>query len=646
MATQNQKLTTTQEEEPLRPGVEKRGLDKWLAFLSDSRNVSSSANRTNTNLKDKCQTVGKSSDVPQDSGINDSMHPLAPPTTPPRYQKWTIEEEEALRAGVEKHGFGNWLAILSDFQFASTLANRSNINLKKWTAEEEEALCAGVEKHGYGNWLAILSDSQFASSLANRSNINVKDKWRTLSRSSDVSNNKKKVTAHRIDDLMHPHPHSTKRIRGKKEVEEVSDSHDCAVKEVSDPQDCPVDEVSDPQDCPVEEVSDPQDCPVEEVGDPQDCPVEEVSDPQDCPVDEVSDPQDCSVDEVSGPQDCPVKEVSDPQDCSVKEVSDPQDCRVDEVSDPQDCPVDEDPQDCTVIEVSDPQDFLVEEVSNSQDFPVEEVSDPQDFPVDKVSDSHGCPVDVVSDSQDCPVDEVSDSDVYLIEELSNSQDHHSSSTNTCQRRVTRSYMLNQASKLNSEKVHGYLEKLWLSFPEDKKSSFTHIDPIWYNLYLNDSNKEKVLNWIKKKDIFSRKYVFFPIFQWGHWSVLIFCHFGESFGSKLKTPCILLLDSLEKADHSKQLETAIRKFVLDIYGISERKQDKRLLSKMPFLVPKVPQQRDNEESEFYALYYVKLFVETAPESFSPSGGYPYFMKKDWFNSEGLNSFRKALESSDV
>ncbi|PWA65257.1 ulp1 protease family catalytic domain, Homeodomain-like protein [Artemisia annua] len=62
-----------------------------------------------------------------------------------------------------------------------------------------------------------------------------------------------------------------------------------------------------------------------------------------------------------------------------------------------------------------------------------------------------------------------------------------------------------------------------------------------------------------------------------------------------------------------------------------------------LVFSVPQQRDNEESEFYALYYIKLFIETAPKSFSPSGGYPYFMKKDWFNSEGLESFHKALES---
>ncbi|KAM0060077.1 putative Ulp1 peptidase [Helianthus debilis subsp. tardiflorus] len=111
---------------------------------------------------------------------------------------------------------------------------------------------------------------------------------------------------------------------------------------------------------------------------------------------------------------------------------------------------------------------------------------------------------------------------------------------------------------------------------------------------------------------------------GHWFLLIFCHFGESLGSELRTPCILLLDSLAKADHSKRLEPAIRKFVLDIYGYFERTEDKSLVCKMPFLVPKVPQQRDNAECGFLVLYYIKLFVESAPESFSITDGYPYFV----------------------
>ncbi|XP_024971281.1 probable ubiquitin-like-specific protease 2A isoform X2 [Cynara cardunculus var. scolymus] len=214
---------------------------------------------------------------------------------------------------------------------------------------------------------------------------------------------------------------------------------------------------------------------------------------------------------------------------------------------------------------------------------------------------------------------------------------------TRQRRASRNKAINHDRKLDSGEVYSYLEKLWLSFPEDKKSSFAHLDPLWYTLYSENSNKEKVLNWIKKKDVFSRKYVVFPIVQWGHWSLLIFCHFGESLGSKLKTPCILLLDSLEMADHSKQVEPVIRKFVLDIYRNLERKEETSQLRKIPFLVPKVPQQRDNRGCGIFVLYYIKLFVENAPESFSISDGYPYFMKKDWFSYEGLDEFCRTLDS---
>ena len=44
--------------------------------------------------------------------------------------KWTGDEEEALRAGIEKHGLGKWKNILRDPEFADQLSNRSNIDLK------------------------------------------------------------------------------------------------------------------------------------------------------------------------------------------------------------------------------------------------------------------------------------------------------------------------------------------------------------------------------------------------------------------------------------------------------------------------------------------------------------------------------------
>ncbi|KAF9662422.1 hypothetical protein SADUNF_Sadunf18G0051600 [Salix dunnii] len=45
-------------------------------------------------------------------------------------QKWTSEEEEALRAGVAKHGTGKWKNIQRDPEFNPYLYSRSNIDLK------------------------------------------------------------------------------------------------------------------------------------------------------------------------------------------------------------------------------------------------------------------------------------------------------------------------------------------------------------------------------------------------------------------------------------------------------------------------------------------------------------------------------------
>lgn len=45
-------------------------------------------------------------------------------------QKWTSEEEEALRAGVKKHGTGKWKDIQKDPEFNPFLSSRSNIDLK------------------------------------------------------------------------------------------------------------------------------------------------------------------------------------------------------------------------------------------------------------------------------------------------------------------------------------------------------------------------------------------------------------------------------------------------------------------------------------------------------------------------------------
>ncbi|KAM6540900.1 hypothetical protein CsatB_005347 [Cannabis sativa] len=71
---------------------------------------------------------------------------------------------------------------------------------QKWTQEEEAALKAGVVKHGAGKWRTILKDPEFSGVLYLRSNVDLKDKWRNMSVMSNGwgSRDKARVALRRI----------------------------------------------------------------------------------------------------------------------------------------------------------------------------------------------------------------------------------------------------------------------------------------------------------------------------------------------------------------------------------------------------------------------------------------------------------------
>lgn len=64
---------------------------------------------------------------------------------------------------------------------------------QKWTTAEEEALLAGIAKHGPGKWKNILRDPEFSQFLTHRSNIDLKDKWRNLSVSTAAQGSRTKL---------------------------------------------------------------------------------------------------------------------------------------------------------------------------------------------------------------------------------------------------------------------------------------------------------------------------------------------------------------------------------------------------------------------------------------------------------------------
>nr|XP_043624199.1 telomere repeat-binding factor 4-like [Erigeron canadensis] len=77
---------------------------------------------------------------------------------------------------------------------------------QKWTAEEEEALRAGVAKHGTGKWKNIQKDPEFNPHLYSRSNIDLKDKWRNMSVSANGQGPREKAKTPRARSADSPAP--------------------------------------------------------------------------------------------------------------------------------------------------------------------------------------------------------------------------------------------------------------------------------------------------------------------------------------------------------------------------------------------------------------------------------------------------------
>ncbi|KAL5728711.1 hypothetical protein ACHQM5_001761 [Ranunculus cassubicifolius] len=75
---------------------------------------------------------------------------------------------------------------------------------QKWSSEEEEALRAGVAKHGTGKWKNIQKDPEFVNCLANRSNIDLKDKWRNMSVSASGQGCRDKIKTPKPKALLPP----------------------------------------------------------------------------------------------------------------------------------------------------------------------------------------------------------------------------------------------------------------------------------------------------------------------------------------------------------------------------------------------------------------------------------------------------------
>nr|KJB18039.1 hypothetical protein B456_003G030800 [Gossypium raimondii] len=100
---------------------------------------------------------------------------------------------------------------------------------QKWTAEEEAALKAGVLKHGTGKWRNILSDPEFSSVLRSRSNVDLKDKWRNINATAIWGSRQKAKLALKRNQLAAKHDDNPMALITVPPTEEVVDPKPLAI---------------------------------------------------------------------------------------------------------------------------------------------------------------------------------------------------------------------------------------------------------------------------------------------------------------------------------------------------------------------------------------------------------------------------------
>lgn len=112
---------------------------------------------------------------------------------------WNDENQLKQSAGVGRiRAVVSWSRVDRRRNLHTYIYRHMGAPKQKWTSEEEGALRAGVEKYGAGKWRTIQKDPEFGRCLAARSNVDLKDKWRNMSVSAGGQGSRDKVKTPRV----------------------------------------------------------------------------------------------------------------------------------------------------------------------------------------------------------------------------------------------------------------------------------------------------------------------------------------------------------------------------------------------------------------------------------------------------------------
>ncbi|KAK1385154.1 hypothetical protein POM88_022889 [Heracleum sosnowskyi] len=199
------------------------------------------------------------------------------------------------------------------------------------------------------------------------------------------------------------------------------------------------------------------------------------------------------------------------------------------------------------------------------------------------------------------------------------------------------------SRINSEQLstaefEAYVQIVWKKIPITLRYRCLCIDSLYFKAYMERNKRENVISWMVRDGSFAQRYVFVPICQANHWSLLILCNFGKDFNNTAR-PCILLLDSLETREEN--IEPDVRKFVFAMYKKWKPESSSQHIHNIPFRKPKVPQQKDGNRCGYYVIFFIYRFLLDCMDEFNIDNDYPSFMTQDWFTQSEFDSFSENL-----
>ncbi|XP_047962295.1 ubiquitin-like-specific protease 1D isoform X2 [Salvia hispanica] len=203
----------------------------------------------------------------------------------------------------------------------------------------------------------------------------------------------------------------------------------------------------------------------------------------------------------------------------------------------------------------------------------------------------------------------------------------------------------------------YLQKPTSPTPSTRRKYNYHM----FNTYFYEKLKQDVLTktdredlflkfrrWWKGVNIFEKAYIFLPIHENHHWSLVIISIPKKEDGSG---PIILHLDSL-RLHSSKSIFSNVKSFLVEEWKLLQKEEVlpelpiaeniwNRLSRRIEQKVIEVPQQQNEYDCGLFVLFFMERFIDEAPERLKKQD--LHMFGKQWFRPAEASSLRRRIHS---